>query len=76
MTQRSDSCYFLPTHPMNSAQGEAQQSLKDLLNKQQFFPPSREELHQALGAILPVLGPKRRGITPRSDQRSFDELMG
>jgi hypothetical protein len=61
---------------MNTTQQEAQQSLKDLLNKQQLFPPSPQELHQAIGAILPVLGPKRRGIRPRSDQRSLDELTG
>jgi hypothetical protein len=61
---------------MNIGQREAQQNLKDLLNTQQLFPPSAEELHQAIGAILPVLGPKRRGITPRSDQRSFEELTG
>jgi hypothetical protein len=61
---------------MNTTQQEAQQRLKDLLNKQQLFPPSAEELHQATGAILPVLGPKRRGIRPRSDQRSFEELTG
>ena len=59
---------------MNTAQHEAQQHLQHLLNKQQLFPPSAEELHQAIGAVLPIIGPKRRGIKPRDDQLSIDEV--
>ena len=59
---------------MSTTQQEAQQTLKDLLNRHQLFPPSPEELHTAIGVILPVLGPKRRGIKPRDDQLSIEEL--
>jgi hypothetical protein len=59
---------------MNATQQEAQQSLKNLLNRQQLFPPSPEELRCAIGVILPVLGPKRRGVRPREDQLSIEEL--
>ena len=59
---------------MNATQQEAQRNLKDLMNRQQLFPPSPEELHNAIGAILPVLGPKRRGIKPRDDQLSIEDL--
>jgi hypothetical protein len=59
---------------MNTTQQEAQQHLKDLMNRQQLFPPSATELHEAIGVILPVLGAKRRGIKPRDDQLSIEEL--
>ena len=59
---------------MNASQQEAQQSLKDLMNRQQLFPPTAQELHSAIGVILPVLGPKRRGNKPRDDQLSIEEL--
>jgi hypothetical protein len=60
---------------MNAAQQEAQNNLRDLMNKQQMFPPSPEELHEATTHVLHVmLGHKRRGIKPRDDQLSIDEV--
>ena len=59
---------------MGATQQEAQQCLKDLMNRQQLFPPTPEEMYKAIGVILPALGPKRRGIKPRDDQLSIEEL--
>ncbi len=59
---------------MNTTHQEAQQNLKDLMNKHQLFPPSVAEVHQALNSVLPLLAPKRRGIKPRDDQLSIEEL--
>lgn len=60
---------------MNNAQREAQKVLLDLVGRNQLFPPTDEEVGKAVNSLRPVLGPKTRGIRPRGDQVSIDDMI-
>jgi hypothetical protein len=53
---------------MNREAKERAEALKLVLSRYQMFPPSSDEVYQAIEDMLPFIRAKRRGIPPRKDQ--------
>jgi hypothetical protein len=56
---------------MNAETRERAEQLELVLSRHQLFPPSSDELHRAIGEVLPLVRKKHRGIPPRKDQTSI-----
>jgi len=56
---------------MNRDAEEKAEALRLLLAGHQLFPPSDEERHRAIAAVLPALRRKPRVPAPREDQTSI-----
>lgn len=56
---------------MNAETRERAEQLELVLSRHQLFPPSSDELHRAIGEVLPLVRKKQRGIPPRADQTSI-----
>lgn len=56
---------------MNQEARDRAEAVRLVLSRHQMFPPSSDEVLQAIEDVLPFIRAKHRGIQPREDQTSI-----